>query len=315
MSTKEQSIELPGRIMAELSKSVIGKNDVKRILLVALIAEGHVLIEGLPGTGKTQTGRSFAQVSGCKFKRVQFTPDTMPADVTGFFLYSTAAPPRFIEGPIFANVVLADELNRTTPRTQAALLEAMQEHQVTIETETRFLEKPFMVIATQVHAGAEGTYPLTDVQLDRFMLRAPSEYLSAAEEQQVLASIDYLDAPSIKAVATAAEIIDMQKAAKSVHVSPALIDYIVRLVDELRSDPDVQWGPSTRASISLLKGARAMALLDGRDFVIPDDVKALVYPAVEHRIRVKTEAEMDGIAPRTVIERVLARVAVPKAQG
>ncbi len=315
MNIKEHPLELPNRIMTELSKSVIGKDEVKRILLVALIAEGHVLIEGLPGTGKTQTGRSFAQVTGCKFKRVQFTPDTMPADVTGFFLYSTNAPARFVEGPIFANVVLADELNRTTPRTQAALLEAMQEHQVTIERETYPLEKPFMVIATQVHAGAEGTYPLTDVQTDRFMLRAASGYPSPKEEQQVLSTIDLLDAPPIQAMATPRDILELQKAAKNVHVAPPLVDYIVRLVDELRSTPDVQWGPSTRAGIALLKGARAMALLDKRDFVIPDDIKLLVYPAIEHRIRMKTESEMDGVTTRSIIDRVLARTPVPKAEG
>ncbi|MFC1966914.1 AAA family ATPase [Chloroflexota bacterium] len=173
------------KIMSEVSKAVIGKDEIKEALMLALIAGGHVLIEGFPGTAKTKLARSFAEAIGGQFKRIQFTPDMMPADVTGFYIYSPTGEPRFNEGPIFANVVLADELNRTTPRTQAALLEAMQEYQVTIERKSYPLEKPFIVIATQVHSGAEGTYPLTDVQMDRFVIRIFSEYLAKEEEKQV----------------------------------------------------------------------------------------------------------------------------------
>jgi MoxR-like ATPase len=280
--------------------------------MLALIAGGHVLIEGLTGTAKTKLARSFAEVVGGKFKRIQFTPDMMPADVTGFYAYSLTSEPRFIEGPIFANIVLADELNRTTPRTQSALLEAMQEYQVTIEKKTYLLDKPFMVIATQVQSGAEGTYPLTDVQIDRFMLRIWSEYATKEEEKQIIGNIDQIDEPNIRPVTTLDEIKGLQELARSVHVSPQIVDYTVSIVDYLRSDPDVLSGPSIRAGIALFKCSRVLALLDERDFVIPDDIKHLVLVAVEHRIKVKPEAEMDDVTPRVILERALERIPVPK---
>jgi len=283
--------DLYQKILGEVSKVIIGKDEIKEALMLALIAGGHVLIEGFPGTAKTSLGKTFAEAIGGQFKRIQFTPDMMPADVTGFYIYSPTGDPRLIEGPIFANIVLADELNRTTPRTQSALLEAMQEHQVTIETKTYPLETPFMVIATQIQSGAEGTYPLTDVQIDRFLLRALSEYSSKEEEKQIISNIDTIDEPDIKAVTTLNEIGELQKTAREVHVAPDIVEYIVSIVGSLRSDPDVLSGPSTRNSIALYKCSRVLALLDNRDFVIPDDIKHLVRPATEHRIRVKPEAE------------------------
>jgi len=307
-------LKLHEKIPGELSKAIIGKEETKAALMLALIAGGHVLIEGFPGTAKTKLASSFAEVIGGKFKRIQFTPDMMPADVTGFYIYSPSGDSRLIEGPIFANIVLADELNRTTPRTQSALLEAMQEYQVTIERTTYPLEKPFMVIATQVQAGAEGTYPLTDVQMDRFLLRVLSDYSSKEEEKQIISNIDEIDEPSINAVTTLDEIKESQELAKGVHVSPAIVEYITSIVDCLRSDPDVLFGPSTRSSIALYKCSRALALLDGRDFVIPDDIKHLAHPAVEHRIKVKPEAEMDDVTPKIILERALERVPVPKLE-
>jgi len=306
--------ELYERVLSELSKAVIGKEKVKEALMLALIAGGHVLIEGLPGTAKTKLARSFAEAIGGKFKRIQFTPDMMPADITGFYVYSPSGDSRFIEGPIFANIVLADELNRTTPRTQSALIEAMQEYQVTIEKITYPLEKPFMVIATQIQSGAEGTYPLTDVQIDRFLLRVLSEYSSKEEEKQIVSNIDRIDEPDINVVATLDEIKELQELAKGVHVSPDIVEYITSLVDSLRSDPDVLSGPSIRSSIALYKCSRVLALLDGRDFVIPDDIKHLMHPATEHRIRVKPEAEMDDITPSIILDRALERVPVPKLE-
>ena len=299
-------------ILNEVSKVVIGKEQLKEMLLVALIAGGHVLIEGPPGSAKTTLANSFARAIGGTFKRVQLTPDMMPSDITGFYLYSTTGTSSFVPGPIFANIVLADELNRTTPRTQAALLEAMQEYQVTIERETFPLEQPYMVIATQLQSGGEGTYPLTDVQVDRFMLRIFSEYSSLEEEEMVLNNIDSIDRHRIHPITTPLEIRDIQAKARQVHVSPLVNKYIVAIVNNLRNDPDMLSGCSTRASIALFKCARVLALFDGRDFVIPDDVKRLIYPALEHRIKVKPEAEMDDVTPRMLLDRTVEKIPVPK---
>lgn len=304
--------DLYGKLLNEISKVIIGKGEIEETLTVALIAGGHVLIEGLPGTAKTKLARTFAEVIGGQFKRIQFTPDMMPADVTGFYIYSPDGASRFIEGPIFAHIVLADELNRTTPRTQSALLEAMQEYQVTIEGKSYSLAKPFMVIATQVQSGGEGTYPLTDVQVDRFLLRVTSEYSSKEEEKQIISNIDIIDEPDIKTVATLDEIKELQELAKGAHVSPDIVEYTASIVDSLRLDPDVSSGPSVRAGIALFKCSRVLALLDGRDFVIPDDIKHLALYAIEHRIRLKPEAEMEDITPRMIVERTLEKVPVPK---
>ena len=310
----ERMPEIPGKILSEVSKVIIGKEDIKEILLVAFLAEGHVLVEGLPGTAKTLLAKTFAQVIGGRFNRIQFTPDMLPADITGFYLYTPDGNSRFISGPVFANILLADELNRTTPRTQSALLEAMQENQATIEGKTHPLPKPFMVIASQLAYGAEGTYPLTEVQIDRFMFRAWSGFPSKEEEGRVIQRIDYLDQPDIKVVVTPEEVLQLRQEVKRVYVSEKVSEYIVTLVDRVRHDPDTLVGPSPRASIALYKGSRALAFLEGRDFVLPDDVKKLITPALEHRIRVKPEAEMEDITPRVIIERAMEEVPVPKVE-
>jgi MoxR-like ATPase len=308
----KKATDLYQAILNEVSKVVVGKEQLKELLLVALIAGGHVLIEGPPGSAKTTLANSFARAISGTFKRIQLTPDMMPSDITGFYLYSTTGTSSFLPGPIFANIVLADELNRTTPRTQAALLEAMQEYQVTIERETFSLERPFMVVATQLQSGGEGTYPLTEVQADRFMLRLFTEYPSAEEEELVLHNIDSIDKHDLHPVATTEEIRDIQAKATEVHVSPMVIKYIVSIVGSLRGDSDILSGSSTRASIALFKCARVVALFDGRDFVIPDDVKKLVYPVLEHRIKVKSEAEMDDVTPKMLLDRTLEKIPVPK---
>ena len=308
----KQVEDLRQKVMSEVSRVIVGKEDIKQALMIALIAGGHVLIEGAPGTAKTQLAKTFARAIGGTFKRIQFTPDMLPADVTGFYLYSPTGPSNFIEGPIFANVILADELNRTTPRTQSALLEAMQEHQVTIEKRTYDLQTPFMVIATQVMAGGEGTYPLTDVQTDRFLLRINSRYPSVEEEMLVISGIDRIEDSNVAEVTTPKEIIKAREVAKQVYVSPEISRYIVTIIDTLRADPDVLSGPSTRASISLFKCSRTFALFEGRDYVIPDDVKRLAFPTIEHRIRVKPEAEMDEITPTIILQRTLDKAPVPK---
>ena len=303
---------VPAKILGELSKVIIGKDEIKELILVTLLSGGHILIEGLPGTGKTKLALNFARLIGGEFKRIQFTVDMLPADVTGYYLHNIDGTTIFNPGPIFANVVLADELNRTTPRTQAALLESMQEAKATIDGVTHKLPNPFIVIASQLTYGHEGTYPLTEVQIDRFMLRVWSGHASKEEEINILNKIDYIDAPDISPVTTPEEIIDLRNEVKKVHISPEVIDYIVTLVEWLRKSPDIQMGPSARASIALFKCSRSLAFLNGRDFVIPDDVKRLAYPVMEHRILVKTETEMDNIAPSDIVAKALKAVPVPK---
>lgn len=309
----EGMIKIPQKILGEVSKVVVGKDDIKEVLLIALLSGGHVLIEGLTGTAKTLLARTFAQVIGGEFKRIQFTPDMLPADVTGFYMYTPGGESKFIQGPLFANMVLADELNRTTPRTQAALLEAMQERQVTIEGKTHPLPNPFMVIGSQLPYGSEGTYPLTEVQVDRFMFRAWSGYPTKEEEDKVIERIDYIEEPDVTVVTTLEEVLTLQQAVKKVYVSEKVREYIVSIVDYARRDSDVLTAPSPRATISLYKGSRALAYLQGRDYVIPDDVKKLVPAALEHRIRVKPEAEMEDITPKSIVERVIKEVPVPKS--
>ncbi len=309
----EKATSLYEKITEELSKAVIGKDEIIKALMLGLIAGGHVLIEGPPGSAKTTVAKSFAKTIGGTFKRIQFTPDMMPTDITGFNLYSMqGGTPSFIEGPIFANIILADELNRTTPRTQSALLEAMQEHQVTIERETLPLPLPFMVIATQVQTGGEGTYPLTDVQLDRFLLRVYSHYLTDEEENRLISGIDTIDTPDIQTVTTLEEIREIQSLTKQIHVSQGIVNYITSIVHSIRTDTDILYGLSSRSGISIYKCARVFALLDGRDYVIPDDVKRLVYFTIEHRLRIKPESEMDDVTPRMVVNRVLNNIPVPR---
>ena len=299
-------------IIAEVSKAVIGKDEIKELLLVALLSRGHVLIEGLTGTAKTTTARTFARTIGGEFKRVQGTPDMLPSDILGFYLYRTDGSSTFIPGPIFANVLLADELNRTTPRTQAALLEAMQEQQVTIERETHTLEQPFIVIASQIPYGSPGTSPLSDVQKDRFAFRIWSAPSSMEEEDIILQNIDSISEPDISAVTTLDEIINLQRKVQEVHVADSIRHYILEIVHRLRNHQDIQLGPSTRAGIALFTGTRALAFLQGRDFAIPDDVKTLLVPALSHRLQMSAEAEMEDISPESIINEVATEVTVPK---
>jgi MoxR-like ATPase len=308
----ENKGNIPNKIQDEISKIIIGKQDIKDMLLIALLSGGHVLIEGFPGTAKTLLAKTFAQVIAGEFKRIQFTPDMLPADITGFNVYSPDGKTRFVAGPVFANIVLADELNRTTPRTQAALIEAMQEKQVTIEGVTHSLSEPFMIIASQLPFGSEGTYPLTEVQSDRFMFRVWSDYLSKEDEQQVISNVDYIETPHLESVASLENICELQQAVKKIHVSNEVEAYIISLVSKTREDPDVLSGPSTRASVALFKGSRALAFLQERDYVLPDDVKKLALSVLVHRIRVKPEAEMEKVTPKTVVDRVLSEVPVPK---
>lgn len=312
MSKNVESVSIPNMIFGEISKIVIGKEEAKELLMVAILSEGHVLIEGYAGSAKTLLAKTFAKVIGGNFKRIQFTPDMLPSDVTGFNSYSPDGASRFVEGPLFANIVLADELNRTTPRTQAALIESMQEKQVTIEGATHPLSNTFMVIGSQLPYGSEGTYPLTDVQLDRFMFRIDSTYVSKEEELRVISSVDYIEQTDIRAVTTVKEIAELQKTVKKVHVSDEVKSYLISLVRACREDPDVLSGVSTRASVALFKGSRALAFLQGRDYVLPDDIKKLAMPVLAHRVHVKPEAEMEDVTSKIVVNRVLSAIPVPK---
>lgn len=236
----------------------------------------------------------------------------LPTDITGFYLYSADGNAKFVPGPIFANVVLADELNRATPRTQSALLEAMQENQTSIEGVTHPLPLPFMIIASQIPYGGAGTYPLTVVQVDRFLLRAWSGFPPEEEEKEVISNIDSIEERKTEAITQPQEVSELRQAAKNIHLSEKVRDYIISLVRRVRENPDVLEGPSPRASIALYKTSRALALLKQRDFVIPDDVKRLFIPALDHRVRIKPEAEMEEVTAGDILEKALTEVPVPK---
>ncbi len=304
-----------GSITAEVSKVVVGKDDIKEILLVALLSQGHVLIEGLPGTAKTTLARTFAQVIGGEFKRVQGTPDMLPTDILGFYLYHPDGSSTLMPGPIFANVILFDELNRTSPRTQAALLEVMQEQQITIERETHSLEQPFIVITSQLPYGGAGTSPLSEVQIDRFMFRVWSAFPSRQEEDQILKDIDEISEPHVSSLTTPSDIIQLQQEVKKVYIADSIRHYIIDLLDNLRHHQDLSLGPSPRGSIALFRGSRALAFIQGRDFVIPDDVKTLLIPALSHRLRITAEAEMENITPEAIINQMAAEVPIPKIEA
>ena len=313
MFSAEECSEKIRSIRSELSKIFIGKENIVDCLLAALFSEGHVLIEGYPGTAKTMLAKAFAKVIGGTFKRIQFTPDTLPTDVTGFYVYTLSGEKIFREGPVFANIVLADELNRTTPRTQAALLEAMQEKQVTIDGVTHKLPWPFMIVATQIPLGVGiGVYPLSEVQVDRFMLRTFSGYNPPEEEVEVVKRIDFIEELPVENIINWREVRWIVEAGKRVHVDENIVRYIINLSTHIRRHPSVSLGPSPRASISLYKASRISALMDGRDYVIPDDVKKFAHPALDHRIRLRAEAEIEGVKPEDIVEEALREVEVPK---
>ncbi len=307
-----RGLDLIERMLSEVSRIVIGKDEIKKLILLALLSEGHILIEGIQGTAKTTLAHAFSQVIGGKFKRIQGTPDMLPADILGFYLHSLDGTSRFMPGPIFANVVLADELNRVTPRTQAAFLEAMQEKQVTIELESHQLGEPFLVIASQMAYGSAGTVPLTEVQIDRFMFRAWSDFPSEQEEFNIVREIDRITETRLEPVVTAEDIARLRQAVKKVHIDDNILKYIIQLINRLRTHPDLRLGPSTRGSIAIFKGVRALAYTQGRDFVIPDDVKYLLLPALYHRCWPTAEAEMDRVSLQDLITSTTDELAVPR---
>jgi len=298
-----------------VAKVIVGKDRVLDEVLIALLANGHVLFEDLPGLAKTLIVRCFAQVLGCQFRRIQFTPDLLPADITGTnVLDRTTGGFELRQGPIFTHTLLADEINRAPPKTQSALLEAMQERQVTIERETHHLPQPFVVFATQNPIEFEGTYPLPEAQVDRFLLRLTVGYPSAEEEREILSRriARGKDEAVLSRLASPEAIVGLQQIVEQVHVDDDLQRYMVEIVRRTRDDGRVEVGASPRGSLALLKASRARAALLGRDYVLPDDVKAIAVPALAHRLILRADAWVKAVRGEEIIRAVLEEVPVPK---
>ena len=305
---------LAARVLDEVERAVVGKREALMQVLAAVLAKGHVLLEDYPGLGKTLAARSFARALGIEFTRAQFTPDLLPADLTGSFVYDQRRGEfEFRRGPLFTGLLLADEINRTPPKTQAALLEAMQEHQVTVEGETFALPTPFHVVATANPIEYEGTFPLPEAQLDRFLLRVSFGYPAPREEYDVLARRlqRRREEVDLEQVTDASGLLGMQEAVETVTVDESVGRYCVDLAVATRSHPDVLTGASPRGSLGLVLAARAFALLRGRDYVVPEDVKAVARPVLAHRITVKPDLWMTDASGRGVVDAVLQQVATP----
>ena len=305
------------RVAANVERVIIGKRQEVRLTLVALLCQGHLLIEDVPGTGKTMLAKAVAKSLGCSFRRIQFTPDLLPSDVTGLSIYNQKTQEfEFRPGPIMAQVVLADEINRATPKTQSSLLECMEEHQATIDGTTYAMPDPFLVVATQNPIEYEGTFALPEAQLDRFMLRIRLGYPSLADEQTILDQ-QKITHPleDLHEVLSLEELREMQKAVREIYVDPAVADYIVRLVSATRTHPDVYLGASPRGSLALYRTGQALAALSGRDYVIPDDIKALAESALAHRLIIKTSSSMHDIDPRRVVSELLNTIPLESGQG
>ncbi|MBV8066051.1 MAG: MoxR family ATPase [Actinobacteria bacterium] len=305
------------RILDEVERAVVGKRDALELILLAVLADGHVLLEDFPGLAKTLTARSFARATSLEFSRIQFTPDLMPSDVTGSSIFDQGrAAFEFQPGPIFTNLLLADEINRAPPKTQAALLEAMQERQVTSEGETRVLAAPFLVLATQTPIEYEGTYPLPEAQLDRFLVRASVGYPARDDEIEMLGRrlARGEDEVELTPVVDAPTLVDMQRALEQVHVSEAIEGYIVDLVSATRDSKRLAVGASPRGSLALLKLSRAKAALAGRDFVVPEDVKDVAVPALAHRLTLRPELWVQRIRGEDVVREALETVPTPPAE-
>ena len=306
-------------IVDNVERVIQGKTEAVRLAVTCLVAEGHLLIEDVPGVGKTSLAKAMAATLGCAWHRIQFTPDLLPSDVTGVNVYSRANGSfEFRPGGVFANIVLGDEINRASPKTQSALLEAMQERQVTVDATTYGLPTPFMVIATQNPVEHEGTYPLPESQLDRFLMRIPMGYPDRAAEIQMLdlhGGPDAVAIEELRPVTTTERVVAMTEAARAVHVAPALKGYMVDLAEATRRHPSLALGISPRATLALQGAARARAASVGRDYVVPDDVKHLAGPVLEHRLVLTPEATIAGVSGSDVLTQVLGTVPVPAGRG
>ena len=303
------------RLLEEVSKAIVGKQSALETLLLAILCDGHVLVEDYPGLAKTLMAKSFASALGLSFKRIQFTPDLLPADITGTFVLNRKTSEfELRKGAIFTHILLADEVNRAPPRTQSALLEAMQERQVTIENETLTLEKPFIVLATQNPIEYEGTYPLPEAQLDRFLIKLSIGYPLAEEEVEIMERRNQrkTDDVTINKVTQPEEVLQMQNAVEEVHIDQAVERYVVEIVRGTRTHQDVEVGASPRGSLAIMKLSKAKAWLNARGYVIPDDVKAIAVPALSHRLILKPEQWLRGGKTAAIVEEILRKVPVPK---
>lgn len=305
--------QVAGSILANVERVIVGKADVVELALVALLCEGHILIEDVPGIGKTTLAKGLARSLDCTFRRIQCTPDLLPSDVTGTYFFNQRSQEfEFRPGPVVANVVLADELNRATPRTQSSLLECMQERQLTVDGDTRPLPRPFLVIATQNPIELEGTFPLPEAQLDRFVLKLGLGYPTSEEEELMTRRFERA-APldTLQPVSSGPELLALQDECRRVYVADAVRHYSVQLIRATREHPAVQLGASPRATLALLSASQALAAIRGREFVIPDDAKLLAVPVLSHRLILKPEARLRGRTRESVVEEVLGTVPVP----
>ena len=315
MTLTADSKTLASKLIENVGKVIIGKGDVVELVLAALFSNGHVLIEDVPGVGKTMLVRSIATSTGCDFRRMQFTPDLLPSDVTGASVFNQKTGNfEFRPGPVMAQVVLADEINRATPKTQSALLEAMGEQQVTVEGTTRELTSPFMVLATQNPIEYEGTFPLPEAQLDRFFMRISLGYPDSAQEVAIMDDREHVDPINqLAAVCSPEDIVKLQKEADDIYIDALVKQYIVDLAAATRQHPEAALGVSPRASINLMKGSKAYAMLKERDYVVPDDIKTLAAPMLSHRVLLTPSARMREVTQETVIADALRQVPVPGA--
>jgi len=305
--------EAAEKLSSNIGKVIVGKREAVKLVTAALLCEGHLFIEDVPGIGKTILAKATANSLGCSFKRIQFTPDLLPSDVTGIYYFNQKnAEFEFRPGPIMANIVLADEINRATPRTQSCLLESMQERQVTVDIETIPLPRPFMVIATQNPVELEGTFPLPEAQLDRFLLKIRLGYPSPEEEGDILGrfrSENPLD--SLTSVIDAAELLELQQLCRQVQVEDSVRNYIVSIIQATRNHEGIKLGASPRASLGLYMASQAMAAIDGRNYVIPDDAKHLAVPVLGHRLIVKAEVGIHGQSAENILEEIVSSTPVP----
>ncbi|MDQ6789751.1 MAG: MoxR family ATPase [Candidatus Dormibacteraeota bacterium] len=300
--------------LANVARAIVHKEDEVRLCLVTLLCQGHLLIEDVPGVGKTMLAKALARSLDCSFRRIQFTPDLLPSDITGVQAFNQKVSEfEFRPGPVFAQILLADEINRATPKTQAALLEAMEEHQVTIDGETHLLPTPFMVMATQNPVEYSGTFPLPEAQLDRFFMKVKLGYLPAREEAELL-GLEKVESPfdELQPVVSPSELAAAQRAVRDVFVKPELKDYMAHLVGKTRNHPEIALGVSTRGTINLFHASQARAAILGRPYVVPDDVKALVDSVLGHRIILRPNAEMQGASATRILHQLMEREQVPQ---